>query len=253
MRKGTKVVGIYLDEYKVINKIADGGNSEVYLVTDVDGNEYALKLLNKNLTKEKIKRFKNEMDFCQRTNHENIIKVVDNGNIPDKEELFYIMHIYNKTLRDYINDDHSIEELLGMFISILNGVNYYISKGIIHRDIKPENILISNEGIPVITDFGIAHFEEDELKTIVKTRINSKMANFQYASPEQREIGTTISYKSDIFSLGLILNEMFTKKVPSGASYKRVKDINDEYAFIDKVINKMIAQNPKDRYDSMGI
>ena len=70
MRKGTKVVGIYLDEYKVINKIADGGNSEVYLVTDVDGNEYALKLLNKNLTKEKIKRFKNEMDFCQRTNHE---------------------------------------------------------------------------------------------------------------------------------------------------------------------------------------
>ena len=252
MRKGTKVVGIYLDEYKVINKIADGGNSEVYLVTDVDGNEYALKLLNKNLTKEKIKRFKNEMDFCQRTNHENIIKVVDNGNIPDKEELFYIMHIYNKTLRDYINDDHSIEELLGMFISILNGVNYYISKGIIHRDIKPENILISNEGIPVITDFGIAHFEEDELKTIVKTRINSKMANFQYASPEQREIGTTISYKSDIFSLGLILNEMFTKKVPSGASYKRVKDINDEYAFIDKVINKMIAQNPKDRYDSIN-
>ena len=99
---------------------------------------------------------------------------------------------------------------------------------------------------------GIAHFEEDELKTIVKTRVNSKMANFQYASPEQRELGTTITYKSDIFSLGLILNEMFTKKVPSGSSYKRVIDVNKEYAFIDKVIDKMIAQNSKDRYDSIN-
>lgn len=249
MRKGTTVYGNYLDEYKIIEKIANGGNSEVYKVENIDKNIYALKLLNKGLSTEKIKRFKNEMSFCQKVNHPNIIKIIDNGITDDKTQVFYIMPCYDYTLREFINEEHSIQERIQMFINILDGVKFFHNRDIIHRDIKPENILISKEGIPVISDFGIAHFCEDDLITQIETRIGSKMANFQYASPEQREKDGVITKKSDIYSLGLIFNEIFTKKVPFGNSYKKVTDCYEEICFLDKVIDKMISQNPKDRYD----
>jgi len=251
MRKGTKLYGNYLDEYKIIEKIANGGNSEVYKVENIDKNIYALKLLNKGLSTEKIKRFKNEMSFCQKVNHPNIIKIIDNGITDDKTQMFYIMPCYDYTLREFINEEHSIQEKIQMFINILDGVKFFHNRDIIHRDIKPENILISNEGIPVISDFGIAHFCEDDLITQIETRIGSKMANFQYASPEQREKDGVITKKSDIYSLGLIFNEIFTKKVPFGNSYKKVADVDERFSFLDRVIDKMISQNPKDRYDSI--
>ena len=80
MRKGTKLYGSYLEEYTIIEHIANGGNSEVYKVQDLDGQFYALKLLNGNLSKEKIKRFKNEMNFCIKSDNKNIIKK-DGANI----------------------------------------------------------------------------------------------------------------------------------------------------------------------------
>lgn len=249
MRKGTILYGNYLDEYKIVEKIANGGNSEVYKVENNDKNIYALKLLNNGLSTEKIKRFKNEMSFCQKVDHPNIIKIIDNGITDDKTQMFYIMPCYDYTLREFINEEHSIQERIQMFINILDGVKFFHNRNIIHRDIKPENILISKENIPVISDFGIAHFCEDDLITQIETRIGSKMANFQYASPEQREKDGVITKKSDIYSLGLIFNEIFTKKVPFGNSYKKVADCYEEISFLDKVIDKMISQNPKDRYD----
>ena len=95
MRKGTKLYGSYLEQYKIVEHIANGGNSEVYKVEDTNGNVYALKLLNKNISIEKIKRFKNEMAFCIKTDNANIIKIIDNGLTDDKEQIFYVMPYYD--------------------------------------------------------------------------------------------------------------------------------------------------------------
>ncbi len=250
MRKGSKLYGNYLEQYKIIEHLANGGNSEVYKVEDSQGNEYALKLINKNISSEKIKRFKNEMAFCIRNEHPNIIKIIDNGITEDKTQIFYVMPYYEKTLRNYIDEEHSFQEKIQMFINILEGVNFFHKKNIIHRDIKPENILISSgSNIPVISDFGIAHFSKDDIVTQIETRIGSKMANFQYASPEQREKGGIVTKQSDIYALGLIFNELFTKKIPFGNSYKKVIDIDEKFSFLDNVIDKMISQNPNDRFN----
>lgn len=250
MRKGTKLFGNFLEEYRIIEHIADGGNSKVFKVEDSTGNKYALKLLNKDISSEKMKRFKNEIGFCIKTTHPNIIKIIDNGITDDKTQMFYIMPYYDKTLRKYIDEEHSKEEKIQMFIKILEGVNYFHKKDIIHRDIKPENILISDEdNIPIISDFGIAHFCEDDMVTQIETRVGSRMANFQYASPEQREKGGVITKKSDIYALGLIFNELFTKKIPFGNSYIKVVDVDEKLYFLDNVIDKMISQNPRNRFD----
>ena len=159
------------------------------------------------------------------------------------------MPYYEKTLRTYINEEHTFQENIQLFINLLGGVKFFHKKGIIHRDIKPENILLSNDNFPIISDFGIAHFSAEELITQIETRIGSKMANFQYAAPEQREKDGVITNKTDIYALGLIFNEMFTKKIPFGNSYKKVSNVDTHYAFLDKVIDKMISQNPNDRFD----
>lgn len=251
MRKGTKLYGSSLEEYIIIEHIANGGNSEVYKVKNSEGENLALKLLGKNLSKEKIKRFKNEMNFCIKVSHENIIKILDNGITEDKEQIFYVMPLYTKTLRDFIDEEHTAEENVSLFLSILKGVKFFHNRNVIHRDIKPENVLLDDNGIPIITDFGIAHFSEDDLITQVETRIGSKMANFQYAAPEQREKGGKITHKADMYALGLIFNEMFTRKIIFGSSYKKIIDVAEEYKFLDNIIAKMTMQEPEDRYKNI--
>ena len=83
----------YLSKYDEIKVIGEGGNSTVYKVTDEEGNEFALKLLNKKIDKESIKRFKNEIGYCSKANHENIMKVIDNGvfELNNEKLMFYVM------------------------------------------------------------------------------------------------------------------------------------------------------------------
>ena len=248
MRKGEKLYGSYLEKYEIISKHASGGNSEVYKVKDSEGNICALKIINKNMPKEKVKRFKNEIKFCEKNYHKNIIKILDNGITDDKSQMFFIMPFYEKTIRDFMNESHSIEEKINVFIEILEGVKFFHQKKIIHRDLKPENILLDADDTPIISDFGIAHFCENELETQVETKLEARLANFQYASPEQRERNGNITHKSDIYSLGLILNEMFTKKIPFGNSYKKIGDIEEIASFLDDIVDKMIYQNPQERF-----
>jgi serine/threonine protein kinase len=138
------------------------------------------------------------------------------------------------------------------FNQILEGVKYFHSKGNYHRDLKPENILIDKkQKRAVIADFGISHFNEEHIYTVVETKINSKLANFQYAAPEQRERGSAINHKADIYALGLILNEMFTGKVPYGTGYKKISSVSDDYSFLDDVVDEMLRQNQLDRIDNI--
>jgi len=114
--------------------------------------------------------------------------------------------------------------------------------------LKPENILCDpSSGILILADFGIAHFTEDWLYTLVETKHQERLANFQYAAPEQRERRKNVDLRADIYALGMILNEMFTGQVPYGTGYKTIGSVSSEYEYLDDLIADMLRQSPEER------
>jgi len=239
------------DTYTVVKIIGEGGAGIVYEVNNASGEIYALKCLAPDrVTAERLKRFKNEIAFCQKQDHPNIVKVIDTGATLIKEVKcpFYVMRRHDGTLRTHMRAALKPEDALRAFSQVLDGIEAAHLVGVWHRDLKPENILWNErDGRLVIADFGIAHFEEEEIYTAVETKAASRMANFLYSAPEQRVRGTPVDWRADIFSLGLILNELFTKEVAQGAGFRRVKDIHPAYSYIDDLVEPMIQQNPGNR------
>lgn len=238
------------DIYSVSNVIGEGGAGLVYEVTNAAGESFALKCLAaERVTAERLKRFKNEITFCQKQDHPNIIKVVDTGSTQIKNVKcpFYVMRRYSGTLRTRMRDIKP-DDALRVFSQILDGVEAAHLANVWHRDLKPENILWSErDGTLVIADFGIAHFEEEEIYTAVETKAAARMANFLYSAPEQRVRGVLVDRRADIFSLGLLLNELFTKEVPQGAGFTRISGTHAAYGYIDDLVDSMIQQNPNNR------
>jgi len=238
------------DIYSVSELIGEGGAGLVYEVTNTAGESLALKCLApERVTAERLKRFKNEITFCQKQDHPNIIKVVDTGSTQIKNVKcpFYVMRRYRGTLRTRIRDVKP-DDALRVFSQILDGVEAAHLANVWHRDLKPENILWneSNETL-VIADFGIAHFEEEEIYTAVETKAAARMANFLYSAPEQRVRGAAVDRRADIFSLGLLLNELFTKEVPQGSGFTRISSTHAAFGYIDDLVDSMIQQNPNNR------
>jgi serine/threonine protein kinase len=121
-----------------------------------------------------------------------------------------------------------------------------------HRDLKPENILYAqHENRMLVGDFGIAHFEEEEIYTIVETKDTDRLANFQYSAPEQRVRNSKVDHRADIFALGLILNELFTGEVLQGTGHKKIADVATDYAYLDDLVELMTQQNPANRPESI--
>lgn len=238
------------DIYSVSNVIGEGGAGLVYEVTNTAGESFALKCLApERVTAERLKRFKNEITFCQKQDHPNIIKVVDTGSSLIKyiKCPFYVMRRYSGTLRTRMRDVKP-DDALRVFSQILDGVEAAHLANVWHRDLKPENILWNErDGTLVIADFGIAHFEEEEIYTAVETKAAARMANFLYSAPEQRVRGASVDRRADIFSLGLLLNELFTKEVPQGSGFPRISGAHAAYGYIDDLVDSMIQQNPNNR------
>jgi len=244
------------NSYNTINKAPmEGATGRIYEVIDDSEKKYALKLLKKErINTRSLKRFQNELYFCLRNRHENIIEIQDFGYIEDggKKCPFYIMPLYNNSLRELLNQKISHQEVLKIFSKILDGIEAAHLLNVWHRDLKPENILCDTDGENlVITDFGCAHFTEELLITQIETRPNERLANFQYAAPEQREKNSKVDHRVDIWALGLLLNEMFTNKVIAGTGYLTVASVAPDYAYLDQLIEKMIKQNPDERPSSI--
>lgn len=252
MKKGVKLNTAF-DEYTITGQIGAGGNGVVYSATDNDGMAVAIKTVSKNISREKLKRFKNEINFCQKYHNENIIEIIDNGFYSDidGEYIFYVMPLCECSLRSQMKRGLSPEQAVKAFSDICRGLKFAHSKGCIHRDIKPENILFNGNGNYIIADFGIAHFQSVDKLTTVETKETSRLANFSYHAPEQMEANGQITFATDIFALGLMLNEMFTGKIPVGNNYKNISDVNADYAFLDKIVQKMLLQNPQARYKNI--
>lgn len=242
--------------YTLGRGIGEGGSGRVHEASDDSGELHAIKLLHpKFATSEKRKRFQNEIQFCSLHEHPHVIRVIDSGlyfsessNAP-----FYVMPLYSSSLRELLKQGIQHDQVLQLFTQILDGVETTHFHKVIHRDLKPENILYDAQGKRlVVADFRIAHFEEDELYMVVKTRGHDRMANFQYAAPEQRTPGRSVDYRADIFALGFMLNEMFTGNDPHGTRYKTVADAAPQYAYLDELVATMVNQEPGERPSSIA-
>ena len=242
------------ETYRATKIIGEGGASYVYEVINSSDDILALKCLAPDrVTSERLKRFQNEIGFCQRHDHANIVRVVDTGPafIKGKKCPFYVMKRYSGTLRTHMGRMNP-EEAMHAFSQMLDGVEAAHLVGVWHRDLKPENVLWNdNERVLVVADFGIAHFKEEEIFTAVETNIAARMANFQYSAPEQRVRGNQVDHRADIFALGLILNELFTGEVPQGTGIKRITDTNAAYGYLDDIVESMIQQKPQNRPESI--
>jgi serine/threonine protein kinase len=230
-----------------------GGSGVVYEVVDSEGAPFAVKILDTAKTSTaRLKRFKNEIDFCSRNAHKNIIRVLGTG-VTETRATFYVMPLYSCTLREVISNRIKPDAVLPMFGQILDGVETAHMQGVWHRDLKPENILcsVANETL-VVADFGIAHFEEEDLLTAVETRPDERLANFLYAAPEQKIRGRNVDSRADIYALGLMLQEMFTGDVPLGTGHQKIADVAQDFAFLDALVELMRRQSPAERPASIA-
>lgn len=249
MKKGT-VVKTAFDEYILIEQVGSGGNGRVFSATNGHGESVAIKFVERTLSAGKLKRFKNEIHFCENHKYKNIVEILDRGYVilDSTEYVFYVMPLYAETLRDKMKAKINPENAVTIFIGLIEGLSYAHKTGTIHRDIKPENIMFKAGSLePIICDFGIAHFAEDELLTIIETKKGDRMADFQYAAPEQRVKGEVATAQTDIYAAGLILNEMFTGEIPQAVDHKTIASVAPDYAYLDDVFAQLFKQNAEDR------
>jgi serine/threonine protein kinase len=158
---------------------------------------------------------------------------------------------YSGTLRKQMGSITQ-ETIMVFFSQILDGVEAAHLAKVWHRDLKPENILYEQrQNRLVVADFGIAHFEEEEIFTAIETKAIDRLANFQYSAPEQRVRNSKVDSRADIFALGLILNEMFTGEILQGIGHKRIADVAPDYGYLDGIVEAMSQQNPANRPESI--
>ena len=232
------------NEYIVDEVVGEGGAGRVFGGKSGTGEAIAVKLLT-STAKDKRRRFKNEAAFLSRNQHRNVVTVLDHGvaNHADITGPFYVMKRYDSNLRAALKSSMPPAYLLRAFAQVLDGVEAAHLQRVVHRDLKPENILFDRASDTLaIADFGVASFTTDELATLVQTGANQRLANFQYAAPEQRAVGQQVTEAADIYALGLMLNEMFTGHVPHGTDYALISSVSDAHGYLDDIVAQMLKQ-----------
>lgn len=246
-----RMVETAFNRYELLEVIGEGGAGRVWRATDSTGMKVAVKMLAaERATTERRKRFKNEILFCERVQHPNVVRVLDHGvaGASAGATPFYVMPMLEGSFRTRLAATRDMVKRLTYFDQLLSGVEAAHLQGVVHRDLKPENVLYDqSRDVVLVADFGIAHFTDEELYTAVETAPNSRLANFQYSAPEQRTRGRATDAHTDIYSLGLMLNEIFTGEVPYGAGFKTVASVSADYAWVDEVVAEMIQQDPARR------
>jgi serine/threonine protein kinase len=207
------MIGATILHYKILEKLGEGGMGEVFKAQDTKLDRFvALKFLPSQLTasEEDKERFIQEAKTASAMNHPNVCTIHD---IQQHEgQLFIVMEfVEGKTLKDK-KDSLSEKQFLEISIQVAEGLAAAHEKGIVHRDIKPENIMIRKDGIAQIMDFGLAKlFSSNNASRL--TKAGTTMGTIGYMSPEQVQ-GLDVDHRTDIFSLGVVLYEMFAGESP---------------------------------------
>ena len=252
------------DRYEVKKLIGEGGMANVYLAHDtiLDRN-VAVKVLRGDLADDEkfVRKFQREAISASSLAHPNIVEMYDVGE--DNGKYFIVMeYIDGKTLKSLIKKRGALTvyEVIDIMKQLCDGIAYAHDSYIIHRDIKPQNIMILDNGLVKITDFGIA----TALNNLELTQTDSVMGSVHYLPPEQAN-GKGSTIKSDIYSLGIMMFELLTGKVPFKGenpveiAIKHMKEnlpsvtsMNPDIPqSIENIILKCCAKNPKNRYDNV--
>ena len=256
LSKGQKIN----DRYEIIKTIGEGGMANVYLANDtILDRKVAIKVLRGDLSNDEkfIRRFKREALSVSNLSHPNIVEVYDVG---EEEGNYYIVmeYIEGKTLKQLLQKRGALtlNEVIDIMLQLTDGLAHAHDAYIIHRDIKPQNIMIEDNGLIKITDFGIAM----ALNSTQLTQTNS----VHYLPPEQAN-GKGSTVKSDIYSLGILMYELLTGSVPfkgDTAVEIALKHMKEKIPSIRKqnptipqsvenIVLKATAKNPKNRYDNV--
>jgi len=258
--KGQKIDG----RYQIIRTIGEGGMANVYLAYDtILEREVAVKVLRGDLSNDEkfVKRFQREAKAASSLNHPNIVEMYDVGE--DDGNYFIVMEYVNgKTLKSLIKKRGalSLSETIDIMLQLTSGIAVAHDSYIIHRDLKPQNVMILEDGRLKITDFGIAV----ALNSMELTQTNSVMGSVHYLPPEQAN-GNGATVKSDIYSLGILMYELLTGKLPfkgDNAVEIAIKQMKEKIPSItaqnpsipqsvENVVLKACAKNPENRYDSV--
>lgn len=235
-------VGKRIDgRYEIQDVVGVGGMAVVYKAYDnIDDRIVAVKILkDEYLANEEFRRrFKNESKAIAVLNHKNIVKVYD-VSFGDRLQYIVMEYIEGISLKEYITQQGVVDwnEALFFSIQILRALQHAHDKGIVHRDVKPQNIMLLENGTIKVTDFGIARFSHGETRTMTEKAIGS----VHYISPEQAK-GELTDEKADIYSVGIVLYEMLTGKLPfeaESAVSVALMQVNNE-AELPRTINERI-------------
>lgn len=255
---------ILANRYELIQKIGTGGMAVVYQAYDTAlDRQVAVKLLRDEYVDNPdfIKQFQREAKAVAKLNHQNIVNIYDFGK---SDDLMYLVmeYVNGCTLKELIAQHGSlpIQQILDYSIQLCYGMAQAHSNNIVHKDIKPHNIMIDNNHIAKITDFGIAQ----AVNHLTMTHSNGVLGSAHYFSPEQAR-GEQVEFESDIYSLGIVMYEMLTGKVPFtgenpvSVALKHMQDKppslrvarRDIPLELELVVLRALEKNPVNRFQSM--
>jgi len=263
------LIGQSLGRYHILEQLGEGGMATVYKAYDTRlERDVALKIIRRgafppDMLDQILARFIREAKSLARLSHPNIVKVHDFGDY-EGEPYLVMEYLHGGTLKGRMGRPIPWQDALGILLPVARGLAYAHARGIIHRDVKPANILISEDGQPMLTDFGIAKLlENEEGRTLTGSGVG--IGTPEYMAPEQG-IGHGVDARVDIYSLGIVLYELLTGRKPYTADtpmavvLKQISDplprptqfVPDLPEAVEHLLVKALAKDPADRYEDMN-
>ncbi|MDM5338487.1 protein kinase [Fictibacillus enclensis] len=241
-----------------LKQIGQGGNGLVY--GGLQNNQgVAIKFLVENSRSSKLQRFKAEyFNINLLEDKKNIVNYINYEEITLEEGLLVpaiIMKRYSNSLKGFRDDSSEVDVniLIKLFYFLLDSLSQIHKHGIIHRDIKPENILVTKDCDFVLADFGIASYNPDIYALKAKTEKRERLANYEFAAPEQAEKNVEPAPSMDIYALGQVCQWYVFGKTHKGTNRANITSVvsSKEVEIIESILNKCLYNNPQERYQSI--
>jgi serine/threonine-protein kinase len=248
--------------YRVQSRIGSGGMADVYQAEDTHlGREVALKILHRRFAQdaEFVERFRREASAAAGLQHPNVVAVYDRGSF-DGTWYIAMERVKGRTLKQLIGEEAPLDQrrAIDLTVQVLQAASFAHKRGVVHRDFKPHNVIVGPDDSAKVTDFGIASAGASEM-----TETGSIMGTAQYLSPEQAQ-GQRVDARSDLYSIGIMLYELLTARVPFGGESAvsialkhvsepapLVSDLRpDIHPELDAIVARALVKDPNGRFQS---